>query len=113
MRCKIMVRLWAYLGMQLGGVRSTSQVAKSFMGTGLLELRPIMTPVEPGAVPPAPEESPEAVGGELRDTISPEGAAAGPPMTGPEAGGALCRTCTLVMAGGARAGRGRSCRRWH
>ena len=25
----------SYLGIQLGGVRSTSQVAKSFMGTGL------------------------------------------------------------------------------
>ena len=46
-----------YLGIQLGGVRSTSQVAKSFMGTGLkfdvtfedsnpaiLKLAPILVP---------------------------------------------------------------------
>ena len=32
---------WAYLGMQLGGVLSTSQVAKSFMGTGLRPDEPI------------------------------------------------------------------------
>ena len=31
----------AYLGIQLGGVRSTSQVAKSFMGTGLRPVEPI------------------------------------------------------------------------
>ena len=31
----------AYLGIQLGGVRSTSQVAKSFMGTGLRPEEPI------------------------------------------------------------------------
>lgn len=35
----------AYLGMQLGGVRSTSQVAKSFMGTGL-KLDPEFWPPE-------------------------------------------------------------------
>ena len=34
--CQIFLKkTLSYLGIQLGGVRSTSQVAKSFMGTGL------------------------------------------------------------------------------
>ena len=56
----------AYLGMQLGGVRSTSQVAKSFIGTGLKDdpdaevpkLIPIPDP-DPG---PDPEAIVEAAG---------------------------------------------------
>lgn len=34
--CKFMILSIVYLGMQFGGVRSTSQVAKSFIGTGRL-----------------------------------------------------------------------------
>ena len=74
---------WAYLGMQLGGVRSTSQVAKSFMGTGLRPdepIRPAMLKLEEMTEAELLEavEAAERVGPAW---VTPPGVGRSPPLT--------------------------------
>ena len=74
---------WAYLGMQLGGVRSTSQVAKSFMGTGLRPdepIRPAILKLEEMTEAELLEavEAAERVGPAL---VTPPGVGRSPPLT--------------------------------
>ena len=64
----------AYLGMQLGGVLSTSQVAKSFMGTGLRPEEPIR---------PAMLKLEEMTEAELVEAAEAAAERAGPPWATP------------------------------
>ena len=74
----------AYLGMQLGGVLSTSQVAKSFMGTGLRPeepIRPAMLKLEEMTEAELLEAVVEAERAGWPAWVTPPGVGRSPPLT--------------------------------